>query len=167
MTNPDGSVAGLETDQFTIENGVLSATYNDPTVTLTITPEGSAPVSSDYIYIGQWGIKVRKPEAKHVAFECNVHGEDYCVIYGSNKDGVVFDENNGDSILLTIVRSAKGTARTEQASELATPVLLAIVGEYDYAGIVSGAGGSNDQMLSESFLDYFHNRNGALYFSSI
>ncbi len=56
IKNEDGSVTTIETPKIetTTENGGTTVTITDSTV--------SAENTEDYIYVGEWGLKIKKPE---------------------------------------------------------------------------------------------------------
>jgi len=93
IKNQDGTTTTLETDKIEVK---------DDTKTVVISDSAVAVNAKEYIYIGEWGIKVKIPDTvKNVGFLYNTDG-DYSSLYVSarvtedNTENPAFNDNFSD-----------------------------------------------------------------------
>ncbi|MBR3132390.1 hypothetical protein IKG33_03210 [Candidatus Saccharibacteria bacterium] len=115
----------------------------DETTTLNVN-------TADYIYVGEWGIKIKIPEGKSSEVSYLFSAEDYLEILDSGKNYTYGQEVDWNSVNdLMISRSEKGTVDFEGCLQSCSKYITTI-GNYDYAYLMQG---SNLELLESSFLN--------------
>lgn len=105
--------------------------------------------AADYIYIGEWGVKIRIPEGLRSEVDYNFSNDDYLEItdYSGNYTyGQDIDWNNAN--LLKISRSVAGAVDFENCMTSCS-VLITTLDGYDYSYVMSG---SNSELLQTTLL---------------
>ena len=104
---------------------------------------------ADYIYVGEWGVKIRIPEGLRSEVDYSFSNDDYLEItdYSGNYTyGQDIDWNNAN--LLKISRSVAGVVDFENCMTSCS-VLITTLDGYDYSYVMSG---SNSELLQTTLL---------------
>ena len=119
--------------------------------------ENAVSNTGEYIYVGEWGIKLAKPVGvKYVDYEYNSFN-DSLVVYTTSKEVSEFQEDANGSFInneyeIILERHEAGTYEEQAESEVATPKYYCTFDGYDYYGIISGVGDG-----SAALVEFFSN----------
>ena len=111
---------------------------------------GTSVNVADYIYIGEWGLKIRIPEGLQNKIDYNFSNGDYLEITdfsGNYTYGQKIDWNTAN--LLMISRSVTGTIDFENCMTSCSKLITTLNG-YDYAYVMTG---SNLELLQGTLLN--------------
>ncbi len=123
-----------------VEDGV-ERTYVEPVETV---------VAKDYIYLGEWGVKIKKPEnVRYIQYSLNNYKNSFYAYMTSQASVDAFGEDAlkgfvGSESFLIIERYAEGTKeKSSYAGDgMAKPEYWFTLDGYDYFGLISGAADS-------------------------
>lgn len=129
------------TELVTKEEDGVERTYVEPAETIA---------TEDYIYIGEWGIKIKKPEdTQYIQYSLNNYKDSFYAYMTSQKSVDDFGEDSlkgfvGSESFLIIERYAEGTKeKTSYPGDgMAKPEYWFTLDGYDYFGLISGVADS-------------------------